>query len=82
MHAAGGTKVIIIGIIQFLHCLALVFGGEHRMRVQMGVMVVNPAIKVAAGSVELRPLLRISHQGVVEQRIVQAQQAAAHFSHE
>src|ERR1039458_6377373 len=45
-------------------------------------MLINPVIEVAAGLLELRPLLRIPHQGVVEHRIVQALQFTSNFTRE
>ena len=82
MHGTGGGEIVIVSAIHLPEYPALEFRGQGRMRVQAWIMVINPMLEGAAGLLELRPLPRIPHQGVVEHGIVQALQFTPNFAGE
>src|SRR5947209_590007 len=82
MDGTCGCEVVVINTIYPLKQLTLDIGREWRPLVHAWIVLINPIIQGAAGLLELRPLLRISHQDVAQHGIAQGLQFTSNFARE
>ena len=79
MHLPAGGHVAVVGVVELLEQLALAAGGELRGFVEARVVLVNPAVEVRAGLLELRPCRRFAPRGVAHHGVVEVEEALLKF---
>ena len=69
MHPPGGAQVVVVGVVQLLHQHAFAVG------VQLGVLLVDPAVELFAGPLKIVPGPVLPQRGEAQDRGVEAEYA-------